>query len=125
MKTYPSIDKKTGHTFAFEIEHIYVSNSMIARILSRTSGVTDVRVRRLFTQWREIHIWFKYRGREFVVWEPYGDNSRYWVGPENENETSMCIEEIKISFEKYHPSIPVKIIGDLLSLNLRNIFNRK
>lgn len=31
----------------------------------------------------EIHVRFSFAGELFVVWEPYGDNSRLWVGPDD------------------------------------------
>ena len=39
-------------------------------------GVTDVQ-RELF---KEVRIHFKYLGHEAVVWEPWGDSSRFWIG---------------------------------------------
>ena len=118
MKTFPSLNESTGHVFAFEIERIYLCNSTIGRILSEIPGVSDIKVRRLFSEWREIHVWFKYGLIDFVVWEPYGDNSRLWIGPEDGVDDRVDIERVRIAFEKYQPPMFVGIVGDILSLRI-------
>jgi len=46
--------------------------------------VTDAR-----RQWfNDDRIVFKFYGREVVVHEPFGDNSRYWVGPQDPDASS-------------------------------------
>ena len=59
-------------------------------------GVTDVR-----------RIWFKddrfsftFRGRSCVVNEPWGDNSRYWIGP-TEMEPQIDMRPVHDAFRKY------------------------
>jgi len=51
----------------------------IFRVLQATEGVADVK-RNWFS---EAHITFNYRGEPFVINEPWGDSSRYWVGPQD------------------------------------------
>ena len=34
---------------------------------------------------------FKYHGEPFVVWEPYGDSSRYWIGPD-QNDPAKIVD---------------------------------
>ncbi|MDP1696695.1 MAG: hypothetical protein Q8L45_02745 [Xanthomonadaceae bacterium] len=118
MKTYPSIDEKTGSVFAFEIEHVYLSNAAVARILSKISDVSDVRVRTLFSKWQGIHIWFNHQGSDFVVFEPYGDSSRYWIGPKDSIDVSVDLGRVMAAFENYHPPLLVEVIGDVLSLKI-------
>jgi hypothetical protein len=36
-----------------------------------------------------------YRGREHIVWEPYGDNSRWWIGPEDESAPLIPLDEVE------------------------------
>lgn len=120
MKTYSMFNEKGEQIPVFQIDNIYVSNSRVARILSQINGVSDLRVRKLFAKWEEIHIWFRYRDRNFVVWEPYGDNSRYWLGPNDDRDANVDIKEIQAAFETYKPPFVVKILGDLVSLNFRS-----
>ena len=75
MRTYPSVDEKSGLTVAFEIENGYVSPSTVARILSSVPGINDVRARRLFEKSDDIRVWFKHLGIPCVVREPFGDNT--------------------------------------------------
>lgn len=78
MKTYP-LKRDDGQIFAFEIPAAGLWTGSLARLLRRAPGVAGV---------RRIHgndnrIAFELNGEPFVVWEPWGDNSRYWIGPAN------------------------------------------
>jgi hypothetical protein len=124
MKTYPSVDEKTGLPFAFEVENSYVGPSEIARILSTIDGISDIRKRKLFGKWEEMHAWFKYKNKDFVVWEPHGDNSRYWIGPKSQ-EDRMDISSIHGAFERYRVPVIREIVGDLLTLRIfKRIFGK-
>jgi hypothetical protein len=118
MKTYPSVDESSGQTVAFEIENIYINISNVARIIANIDGVTEVRVRKPFTKWEEIHIWFKYLNHECVVWEPFGDNSRYWIGSKNPKETTTDMNKIENAFKQYDPPFIRELLGDILSLRI-------
>jgi hypothetical protein len=116
MRTYPIVDeKKSKRPFAFEIENAYVGIRTIARLLTEVDGVSDVRRRRLFSKWDEIHIWFKYANQTYVVWEPFGDNSRYWIGPKSPEE-AIDIRDVENAFKQHRPSFYREIAGDILSL---------
>jgi hypothetical protein len=54
----------------------------MTRALERVQGVTIVR-RPRFLSWlrEEVFCEFELGGARYEVWEPFGDNSRYWVGP--------------------------------------------
>lgn len=118
METYPTIDKKSSRVLAFEIDNIYVSNSNVACTLSKVDGVAEVRVRKLFSKWEEIHIWFKYMNHDCVVWEPFGDNSRFWIGSKNLKETTLDMSKVETAFKQYRPPFIRKIIGDILSFRI-------
>jgi len=76
MKTYP-IKRNDGQIFAFEIPAAGLWTGSLARRLRRAPGVANVR-----RVHRDDHrLKFELNGEPFVVWEPWGDNSRYWVGP--------------------------------------------
>jgi len=123
MKTFP-IESKDGHCFAFEIENAYIASGQIVQLLQEVEGVTDIRARKPFSSSSDIHVSFGYKGQEFVVWEPYGDSSRYWIGPKDENEHSTDVTVLQEVFAKYAPSLPKKIIGDLITLNFKELFQR-
>src|SRR5262245_1405878 len=67
----------------------------IARSLKGIPGVSDVRPRRWWVRSPDVHVRFQYQGREYVVWEPHGDNSRWWIGPEDENAPHVPLDEVE------------------------------
>ena len=119
METYPIIDrKKADGTFAFEIENAYVSPGTIAKLLVEVDGVTDVRKRKLFIGSSDIHIEFKYLNRAYMVWEPWSDSSRYWIGPKKPEEQVIDIGELENALKNYQPTLFRSLIGDLLTLRI-------
>lgn len=124
MKTYPIChDEKSKCPFAFEIDNAYVSVRKIVSILHAQKGVSEIRRRKSFSSPIDIHIRFLFRGNEFVVWEPYGDSSRYWIGPD-ENVDPVDIGELMDAFNKYRPPLIVKLAGDLVTLNFKGLLGR-
>lgn len=123
MKTYP-IKTEQGMCWAFEIENAYIRPRTIGALLAGVSGLTDIRVRKPFSSASDVHVHFRYRDREFVVWEPYGDNSRYWIGPADEKSAPIDVTELRAAFDHYAPSLPTKIFGDIITLNFRSLFHR-
>lgn len=124
MKTYP-IKTEDGRCWAFEIDNAYIRPRRIAALLANIGGITDIRLRKSFSSSSDTYLRFRYRDREFVVWEPFGDNSRYWVGPADEKDTSIDAEELRTAFDQYAPPLPIKIFGDLITLNFRSLFRRQ
>jgi hypothetical protein len=117
METYPIVDvRRSPRPFAFEVENAYVGPGTIARLLVGIDGVTDVRTRKLFGASDDIRVEFKYLNLDYVVWEPYGDSSRYWIGPKNSSEGSVDIVDLEAAFKRYKPPWYRVALGDLLSL---------
>jgi hypothetical protein len=72
-----------GKAFAFEVDNLSVGRSQVCRVAASIPGATIVRRPRLFSSLREeVFCEFEIEGVTFVAWEPFGDNSRYWIGPE-------------------------------------------
>lgn len=115
MKTFAA--KEDGsRLIAFEIENIYVSRKAVAKILAPISGVTDVRCVGRFGSADDIRVSFSYLGVDCVVLEPFGDNSRYWIGPMEPSNSSCEMRTIECAFNDYTPPFHRKIIGDILNL---------
>jgi hypothetical protein len=122
VKTYPKVDETSGKALGFEIEVAYASLRSVARVLSGVDGVIDIRRRRPFSTWDEIHIRFRYQGAECVVWEPFGDNSRYWIGQED-SPSPVHLGDLETAFKNYNPPLLRRLIGDILSLRfLKKLF---
>ena len=119
METYPLIDKtKNNYQIAFEIENAYIGVGTIVRLLAGIIGITDIRKRKPFIGSSEIHVEFKYLNRDYIVWEPYGDSSRYWIGPKNPDECTDDIGIIDNTFKCYRPPFYRTVFGDILSFRL-------
>jgi len=76
--------------------------------------VSAVRVRRMFVESTDGRVFFTYRGEPFVVWEMFGDNSRYWVGPEGESDQDIA--KLERGVAAHRPRILRRIFGHLLTL---------
>lgn len=121
MKTYPT-KSDDGRLYAFEVENVYIGSRRIAQILRTVPGVSGVRVRRLFSSPSEARVFFRYLDWDYVVWEPYGDSSRYWFGPAGDENTAISIDDIEAAFKKYKLPVVRKVVGDLVSLNFKSLF---
>lgn len=79
MQVY-NLKEPDGRVSAFEVDN--TGRRKLCRIAHRIPGVRIVRRPVLFSWFREAEFCeFELDGVRFVAWEPYGDNSRYWVGP--------------------------------------------
>ena len=102
MRTYPL--QATGALHAFEVSNIWLQPSAIARLV-RSQGAEVTYKRRLFRS-GDVHLQFQFKGKEFHVIEPFGDNSRYWIGPAVDPlEPSPEISDLHEIFVKYRPGV--------------------
>lgn len=114
MNIYP-LTREDGYIFAFEISNAYIRPRTIAEVLGHIDEVSEISLRKAFTNSSDVHLRFKYKGIDFQVWEPFGDSSRYWIGPEKENKIN--IDSLMSVFQSYTPSKLMKIYGDLVTFN--------
>lgn len=96
MKTFPLL-RADGTQFAFEVRNKPFSLSPILKILHSVEGVEDIKR----VKGSDDLITFKYAGVPFVVNEPWGDNSRYWVGPVKPDNLSVDISVLHEAFLCY------------------------
>ncbi len=116
------LSREDGRLIAFEIENFYIRPSKIAVLLCAIDGTSNIVLRKPFSSSSDVHLEFKYRDEDFMVWEPYGDNSRYWIGSKQE-ESSIDISPLVAAFENYHPPLIIKILGDIIHLNFKALMN--
>ncbi len=82
MRVY-EIRTDTGALHAIEVENIWVSRWAVARVVRALPGCTVTRWPRRWSLWSDDEFCaFEINGVKFVAWEPFGDNSRFWIGPE-------------------------------------------
>lgn len=98
MRTYPRRDE-SSRMAAFEIGNAFMHWRSIEKLLQDTEGVSDIQRRPLFRDWDGIHIKFAYLGVRCCVWEPFGDNSRYWIG-QFESETPIDLSPLERRFRE-------------------------
>lgn len=124
MKVY-KLNRDGEEAFGFEVDNAYICPGRIATLLRKVNGVSGIELRKPFSFSSDVHLKFKYHGEPFMVWEPYGDSSRYWIGPEYESESEAVNVDVLIeAFERYEPSVIVGIWGDVISLNLKSLLRR-
>ena len=70
---------------AFEVNNDVLPGPILGRTLESVDGVTDVRLKTELFSKDENRAYFIFHGVPFVVWEPFGDNSRYWIGPADQS----------------------------------------
>lgn len=95
MKTYP-LKRGERQIFAFEIPASGLWTGSLARLLQRAPGIANVR--RVWTD--DNRLAFEVNGEPFVVWEPWGDNSRYWIGPVDAVVTSENAGALEAHFRQ-------------------------
>jgi hypothetical protein len=124
VRTYPLKNDENGWQFGFEVDSVFLTLRRIVNLLSSVEGISNLRRRRLFDLTNQYHIEFDFSGDSFVVLEPFGDNSRYWIVPREPNRTRKDISAIEKVFIEYQPPFLVKMLGDLITLNLQRLFRR-
>ena len=93
MKTYDHV-RNDGSVAYFEISNALPwSLGFMRRVLTSVRGVSDYK-RIWFSDDR---FSFRYLGRDCVVHEPFGDNSRYWIGP-SQMEPPMNMAAVRDAF---------------------------
>lgn len=83
MRVYDLKDER-GRVFAFEVDKCFRRRRTIAGIIEQLAGAIILKVPQQFFRIREdVFFEFEVGGQVFEVWEPFGDSSRYWIGPKD------------------------------------------
>jgi len=95
MKSY-DIKMPDGTLFAFEVERGFtLTRRGLVSKLRKISGINIVREPKLFACFDDDEFCeFFMNGVEFVAFEPFGDSSRFWLGPKD-REVHEETEELK------------------------------
>ena len=109
VKTH-GIKSDDGKEFAFEVDNFHLGRAGLCRLVSLIPGCVVVRKPSRF-RWsfedEEEFCEFELDGVRFVAWEPYGDNSRYWVGPKSPAGTppKWCpqVDRVREAFVQARP----------------------
>ena len=122
MRTFPVVGDD-GVQRGFRIENAYIFRGALLRLLSSIESVSYARKPRREDLSAGIRVEFEHRGVELHVCEPYGDNSDYWIIPKEHLilRNPSQLREIEEAFASYRPPLLLKILGDLVSLNLKGL----
>jgi hypothetical protein len=96
MKTFPIL-REDGSLRAFEVSSAWVTFRPLYRILRSVPGVANIK-RNWFNDDR---IAFTFEGVACVIHEPWGDNSRFWIGPVSQ-DSRIDIEPLHDAFKRYN-----------------------
>jgi hypothetical protein len=80
MKVHDLVDGE-GRGYAFEVDNGLLTRNKALKVVSAIPGVKVLRTPKIFDS-NEEFAEFELDGVLFKIWEPFGDNSRYWVGPD-------------------------------------------
>lgn len=113
MKTYELLDEE-GRFFAFEVGNSGLGRSGVCRVVETIPGAKIVRRPKFLSWFREEEFCeFDVDGKKFIAWEPYGDNSRYWIGPEP-IEPLPQTQRVRAAFEAFGQSRLFRWVGFVL-----------
>jgi hypothetical protein len=77
------IQDSEGRVCAFEVSNFFFARLDVCGVVSRIPAARLIRKPKMFSSFREDEFCeFEVEGVKFVAWEPFGDNTRYWIGPE-------------------------------------------
>jgi hypothetical protein len=106
-----------GSLRAFEVENALLTRGRVCRLAESIPGATLVRRSRLFRDTDDF-CEFTLGGQTFVIEEPFGDNSRYWVGAKEQPNTSSLLV-VRQAFEQHNAwKTPFRIVIAVLLLAL-------
>ena len=122
MKTYPIRDE-SGHPFAVEVDMVYCGLRNLLRVIASTDGGSGAAIGKGHTGGADVRATFQYQGDDYAVTEPFGDNSRYWVGPVK-RDVRRDISAIEGRLKDFQPSALRRIVGGLFTLDFAMLIGR-
>jgi hypothetical protein len=74
-----------GRVLAIKVEiDLWLNRRRLCKRIRTIPGATILRAPKAFSWSREEEFCeFSLAGVQFVVWEPFGDSDRYWIGPKD------------------------------------------
>jgi hypothetical protein len=101
MKIYDQLDKE-GRISAFEVSNTFLSRKGLCKIVRSISEAQIIKAPGFRSSFKgeDEFCEFEIRGQKFKAWEPFGDNSRYWIGSEPPNWCEQ-LETIRSVFMHY------------------------
>jgi hypothetical protein len=111
MRTY-AIRDEHGNLFAFEVSSL-LGRRIARRIVASVPGARVVRSNLR----SDVFCEFQVAGEAFAIEEPFGDNSRFWIGPVG-GQGGEAIQAARSQFEKARLGSVAVALGILLCVGL-------
>jgi hypothetical protein len=126
VQTFPAIGDE-GVLRGFEIKHAYLTARSLSALVSEIDGVVDVANPGKAERDQGVRLRFKFKDLDFEVWEPYADSSRYLVGPSKSAlpRAMEAIRAVEGAFQSHQPRLFLRIVGSVLSLDLRTLLGSR
>jgi hypothetical protein len=100
MRIYELKDKK-GRMFAFEVENAFLGRAGVCKVVQAIPNIQIIRKSKMLSYFREESFCeFIIDGKRFEAFEPFGDNSRYWIGPKPPKWCKQ-VSEVSKAFTKF------------------------
>lgn len=81
MRTFPLYDDD-DRLLSFEIGNSVIGRRGVCQVIEAIPGAALLRKPRFLSWFREAEFCeFTIGGERYIAEEPFGDNSRYWIGP--------------------------------------------
>lgn len=122
MKTYPIKDDK-GQLVALEVDMVYCGLRNLLSIIASSEGVSGAAIGTGRSADADVRATFQYQGDDYVVTEPFGDSSRYWVGPVERN-VRRDISATEGRMKDFQPPALRRIVGGLVTLDFATLLGR-
>ena len=106
MKIYDGRDEK-GELIYFEVPNHFLSRIAACKLVAALPGSNVTFRQRLFTVFADdVFCKFELGGRNFELWEPFGDNSRFHVAA---LPLTACaeLETLRKAFEAHRPIVGI------------------
>jgi hypothetical protein len=94
------LNTEDGRLRAFEVTNTFLSRGQACRIVEKIPGAQLVRKSRLFGN-TEDFCEFTLAGETFLIEEPFGDNSRYWIGSKRPTQNSSLLQ-VRAAFASHN-----------------------
>jgi hypothetical protein len=103
MRTYPLLDAN-GELYAFEVGNVLIGGATIGRLVRSKLGATITSGPTAVFSSTDVRLGFTFNGARFIAVEPFGDNSRYWVGSESDGLVRHpLIDSVHAVIREYWP----------------------
>ena len=99
MRIY-DLNTEDGHLRAFEVGSAFLSRGQACRIVAKIPGAELVRKSRLYRD-NDDFCEFTLAGETFFIEEPFGDNSRYWIGSKGPTQSSSLLQ-VRAAFASHN-----------------------